>query len=218
MMKFILLTTQLFYSIPTFAQNHLIGIKGGVSWSNTYNNSTSRKGDNRTGYSVGLSYEYNLKNHIVLGTDLIYLQEGYKFHALEADILPNGFEPESNYNYDFLALPIKVGYTCGNKVSGLINIGLVPSILIYSEHTIRTPEGLYGEEFNNNKFVIASLIEVGVNIRMSNRLTFSTLLSYIINISYVNKASYVTFDFDQIYLQNLTLTGGVKYALTKVIE
>ena len=133
-MKSILFPILLFLTFSSFAQNHLIGIKGGACWTNISSNDSDINSYFRTGYTFGLSYENRFKENFLLGADLMYLQRGAKVDAFSLDevgrVIQTSIEGKNEYIYEFIAFPIKGGYIIGDRISGFANIGIVPSYFL----------------------------------------------------------------------------------------
>ena len=135
-MRKIIAVLTIVISIPTFGQNHYIGLKGGINRTNI--NSTNflsnrNKIDNGTGINAGITYEYSFNKRFNLGMDLLFLQKGFRteFIITEEDGFRYliGGKIDSEYDFDYFSFPIKGGVSIGNKFSGFVNIGIIPSIL-----------------------------------------------------------------------------------------
>ena len=87
-------------------QNHFVGIKSGVSWTNI---NSDNNNDSRIGFSAGLSYELFLKEHFSFGADIIYNQRGFSNTITFRDEYGNATGQKGTFksNYDYLSIPIK---------------------------------------------------------------------------------------------------------------
>jgi hypothetical protein len=215
----------LLLSFESFAQNHVLGIKYGKSWMNVnakddnFNDSNSRKE-----LTFGVSYEYRIKQNLLLGADLMYLQRGYSLDVLIVDIdgQITGLELEDvvKNHYDYLALPFKGGYVIGKKVEGFINVGLIPSLLI-SANTYFPESQKYGHNWESStpydikesvsSFDLAALAEVGTNVYLSSRIIVSGSISYQYSLTTISNSQY----FDGMGMRNygFVVVGGLKYKL-----
>ena len=230
-MKSIFLPILLLLTFSTFAQNHMIGIVGGASWMNVSSNENYLSdNDPRSGFAYGLTYENRLDNHLLIGANLMYYQRGYQ------DEMPlfirSNMEPllhgSYGYHFNYLALPLKWGYIIGDKVSGFANIGLIPSYLVdakmylpESNINIFSINSLSSSYSSSNspqtfreyltKFDLAGLIEIGTNIKLSNKLLISATVSYQHSITSITNEDY----YDEVGMRNygMVLTGGIKYIL-----
>ncbi len=69
-MKNVLLA--LFFTSTVFvgAQNHLLGIKGGINWANSAGKlSSNSHNDFKTCFTAGLTYDFIFKKHFSVGAD-----------------------------------------------------------------------------------------------------------------------------------------------------
>lgn len=195
---------------PVFGQNHHIGLKGGCNLTNEYLNNDIRDKRNRTGFNCGLTYEYQINNRFNFGLDLLYFQKGFEINQ-------NLTKKEYNsFNYDYLSIPVKGGFFIGDKVSGFVNIGIVPSILINAKVT--GPSLFYHEEKKSldftdkvTKFDFGGLIEIGGNCKLGDKLLIFLSLSYQHSLTTVTNTYYVS-NF-KVKHYGITLSGGLKYIL-----
>lgn len=77
---------------------------------------------------VGITYEYQLSKKFNIGLDLIYAQSGFKYDVVYSDEFGNsiGEGVTSDFNNNYLSIPIKAGFSTGNSFYGFINLGLIP--------------------------------------------------------------------------------------------
>ncbi len=124
-MRNIILTILTTISISVSGQS-LIGIKGGLSFTNVSSSNFIENNDSRTGFSGGLSYEYFLRDNHSLSFDLAINQRGFTNDMIFTDIKgnPTGQKSTSEFNYDYLSMPIKTGIYLGQKVNAFGNIGI----------------------------------------------------------------------------------------------
>ena len=76
-MRKIITVLMIVISIPTFGQDHFIGLRGGINWTNVNSSNFISNNDNRTGFNSGLTYQYYLSERFSLGIDLLYFQRGF---------------------------------------------------------------------------------------------------------------------------------------------
>jgi len=212
-MKQILVPLLLLISYPIFAQNPLIGIKGGVSWTNIFSKELGTD-SYRTGCTFGITYEQQVSKGILIGTELLYQQRGYETYLMFTDDFGNPLNSDNTkFNSNYIALPIKVGYTIGNKLSGFLNIGIVPSIL--TESKIILPDIFYvnSVDYKNQTktFDLAGMTEIGGNYRISKLLLISASFAFQYSFTSNIKTEYAEGATARHYGMNVC--AGVKYAL-----
>jgi hypothetical protein len=138
-MKYLFLLILKVSSLTIYGQNHLLGVKGGVSLTNVNSNLNSlSQSEPRTGLIAGLTYEYLFKNHISVGAELIYNQRGFINYIVLPDqfVNPTGERYARRYNYNYISLPVTTGFNIGSKFYGFTNIGITPSFLVNAKSII----------------------------------------------------------------------------------
>ena len=147
-MKIIITVLALLLTFSSIGQNHIIGIKSGVNSTNVNASNFITNNGSRTGFSSGLTYEFRFKNKFNLGMDFMYFQKGFTNDIIFTDTIgnPTGEKVTTQFNYNYLSFPIKAGLVFGEKTSGFVNIGLVPSFLISGEIIEPEIEGVIDEK------------------------------------------------------------------------
>jgi len=84
-MKHVILICLLFCTIKANGQNHLLGVKVGVSSSNVNGTIFSTDRNSRTGVAAGITYDYRLNKHFFIGTELNYIQRGFTIDMIFYD-------------------------------------------------------------------------------------------------------------------------------------
>ena len=164
-----------------------------------------------------MTYEYQLKKHFTIGVDLLYSQKGFTNDIIFTDENGNpiGEKGRSDFNYDYLSFPLKGGFIIGNRISGFVNLGIVPSFLIDAKTIVPTFDG--NETFDVTdivtKFDFGGLIEIGGNCKFNHRLFLFTSFTYQHSFTTLTNSDY--FADDKIKLYGMTLSIGLKYALKK---
>ncbi len=205
-----------------YAQQHLIGIKGGINWANINLPTTLSDlvlHESKTGFIGGLTYEYLFKKYFSLSADVLYAQ--YGFLGDRGGIYSRSLSgtERSRYEYNYLSMPIKAGYRIGDKIYGFVNLGLTPSILRESSIKIDIYSYIVDPAFTRYigsqpaQFDIAGIIELGGGCKIKSRAFLFTSLAY--------QQSFTTFSNDN-YLAGIrprhygiSLSVGLKYAITK---
>lgn len=218
-MKKILLLLFLALSFSLSAQQHFIGIKGGLLSSNAKyygdNYSYYRFITNHNSFSAGLTYDYISKYNFLLGIELNYNEKGFTNGLSQA-----GFEGEF-YTYqlysNYFSIPIKIGYQIGNKTFFNIYTGLIGSWLYEGEL-----KGYYnGEElfkplnapypYNGTKLEAAAFLEMGVGYKFDTGIR--TYITYLYQHSFTNIPFYRA--SDDMYFYGMSVSVGVQYELFK---
>jgi hypothetical protein len=180
LIKNIFLITLIAFSIfKSNGQKHFIGLKNGISMTNIKQNNFLNESDLKIGFHTGIFYEYLNKKGILFASDLIYNQRGFKSQIIFTDKsgYPTKLRIPSKFNYNYISIPLKVGYNYGNKYFGFVNIGLIPSVLVYSDivsPTFNQDGNFTGEDKQIltdqiSKFDLASLIEIGGGFSINKR-------------------------------------------------
>ena len=204
------------FSIPVFGQNHVIGLMSGMNWTNVNSSNFITNNENRTGFNGGLTYEYKLNNKYSLGMDLLYFQKGFASDIIFRDDTgnPTGEKATLVFNYDYLSFPIKGGFFIGNKISGFISLGLVPSILINAKTTEPKIEGFINEKTTDvtdrvTKFDFGGLLEIGTNYKFGDKFLIFTSFAYQQSFTTITNADY--FSDSKIKHYGMTISIGLKY-------
>ena len=191
-MKRLVLTLSILFSVSAFAQNHFIGVKGGLNMNNAAAPNYDGTGS-QVGYAGGLSYSYQFAKHHVLEVEVIYIQKNFltQIAFLDAFGRITGDNITIESSYDYVSLPIKRGIVFGKKVSGFANLGIVPSLLLAAESKIPAIEGADGERTldlkeNTTKFDFGALVEAGANFQVQPGLLFTMGVTF--QHSFVNAA------------------------------
>ena len=87
-----------------------------------------------------------------------------------------GFEGATyrfEYGYDYIGLPVKSGFSFGQKLKGIVNFGFVPSLLINAklfvpEMGLPPKKGSFAQTIDIKEFTseidLAGLLELGLDI------------------------------------------------------
>ena len=219
-MRKIITVLILVISIPVFGQNHFIGLKSGMSWTNVNSSNFIGNNDNRTGFNGGLTYEYHLNTKFNLGMDMLYSQKGFTNDIVFTDETgnPTGEKATSEFNYDYLSFPIKGGLVLGDKISGFVNLGFVPSVLIDAKTIEPAIEGFrdkttYDVTDRVTEFDFGGLIEIGGIYKVKESFLLFASFSYQQSFMTISNSDY--FSASKIKHYGMTMSIGLKYALKK---
>lgn len=131
---------------------------------------------------LGLNYQYQFKNKFQIGADVLYFQR--KYSSEYSNVNSNGIliEELSEYSYNYISFPIKAGYSMGDKLSGFLNIGLVPYLFLDAEKLVtpsqgpkeRTDDVIYSEQ----DLDLALLVEIGASYKVKDQFSLFVLCNY----------------------------------------
>lgn len=222
-MRKILLIILTISSLKVAGQNHILGIKGGVSQTNVSAENFLTDNKFRAGISSGMTYEYILKKYFTLGADIIYNQRGFINYIIFTDQSgnPTGRKEPTYFNYDYISIPVKAGFNIGNKIYGFANIGVCPSVLIDAKiklSTFDSDANVIGTEIINvtdkvSKFDFSGIAELGGGYKFKDRFWLYTSIGYQHSFTTITNSDY--FANSKIKHYGMTLTVGLKYVLTK---
>ena len=222
-MKKILLMILTGISMNVFGQVQLIGIQGGVNMTNQSSPNIFKDSKFRTGIIGGLNYEFIFKSKYSLGADLLYSQKGFndKMIFVDDNGNPTGITSDLKYYYDYLSLPLKIGYSSGDKLKGFVKIGICPSVLLKAEMT--TPKvnnnGNYiGNETtdatnNASKLDLGGLIELGAGYGLNNTLDLFSSITYNHSLTTFSNSKNDYFSDAKMRHYGFSLAMGIKYKL-----
>lgn len=219
-MKACIIVIALLLSYPIFSQDHFLGLKGGVNWTDIQMTNLPKNNDFRQGIHSGITYQYSLNKNYNIGVDFLYYQKGFSNKVIFTDELGNSTGEESilRFNYDYLSFPIKWGYEIGKKFSGFANLGIVPSYLISSN--VITPEinEFLKEETHYttdkvNRFDLGAMIEMGAKYRILPHLLFTASFRYQHGITSITNEDY--YKNSEIRHKGMRFSIGVMYALKR---
>lgn len=218
-MKKLFLLLLLAMSAPAFGQNHYMGLKSGLLVSNVesdiYKNTESRKG-----FIGGLTYEYKINRSFNLGVDLLYAQRGFRNNTTLVDGSGNVVDENSilKHDYNYFSIPIKGGFSIGEKIVGFVNIGLIPSFLINAQKTYPGIEGvMFDTAFDVTddypRYSFEGLLEIGAAYKFENNFLIFTSFDYQHGFtSFTQNEFSNTFDM---FHRGMSISVGLRYALKR---
>ncbi len=169
----------------------------------------------------GLMYEYQFKNKVSFGIDAMFTQRGFKNDLVFKDNFgqPTGEKYKSNFDYDYFSLPIKAGYTLGNKLQVFTNIEFVPSYIVSAKMSAPTIDvtGKPLADFKINvvknitKIDYAGAIDLGANYKLNQKFLLVGSISYQNSFNILTNANYLP--SSKIFHSGLTIALGTKYLL-----
>lgn len=141
-MRRYLLVLLFFTSSLSFAQLHSAGFQLGAMatsmGSNFYNGDAKIKID----FLGGLNYQYRFSNHLTIGADIEYAQFGARVRELFFDWQGTQIaESWSSWDWNYISIPLTVGFKMGGKIRFTPMAGITPSILARSVYNFKPYEG-----------------------------------------------------------------------------
>jgi opacity protein-like surface antigen len=222
-MKILLMIFLTVISINSFGQFHLIGVQGGVNLTNLTTDIPFEDSKYRIGIISGINYEFMFQGKYTLSADILYNQQGFIIKTNYTDENGNltGKSTEDKFDYDYLSLPLKIGYTLGNKIKVFTKIGVCPSVLLKAETKISKVD-ISGNLINYetfdvkdkvSKFDLGGLIEFGAGYGLNNNLELFS--SFICRKSLTTFSNADYFKDSKMRHYGFSLTIGLKYKLSK---
>ena len=182
MKRITLITCLIFLSLTGNAQQKLIGIKGALALTNIEWGKGLPNTKFMPNFATGFSFDYLFKNKVRLGSELLLERRGFKDKLNYTD--GNGVtigELKYSIAFTYISIPIKVGYTIGNRIYGFGNAGLIPAFLLSSKyntddiHFIGNNKNLTS---TNPKFDLATLAEIGIGCKTKNNINVYTAFRF----------------------------------------
>lgn len=215
-MKYLITVSIVLFSVVVYGQKQYFGLKSGIGFTNLFIDGDGSLNDFRIGFNGGLTYEYQFKSNLQIEVDFVYAQKGAKEDVIFTDQYgqPTA-ESTIHYNYDYLSLPIKGGYSFGNKLEGFINLGIVPSLLINAQ--LRIPglnvseDGAIDIKDDVQKIDLSGLVEIGGNYILKDRLLLFTSFAYQHSFTQLTAENYLSNSDVRHY--GMILSLGVKFGI-----
>lgn len=200
-------------TISAQAQNLFIGVRAGANFTNVnakhFDDNVTRKG-----ISTGLTFDYVFRNKIILSADILYSQKGFGNYFIFGDPLritgatSSGGRQVVYFHYDYLSVPLKIGYTIGQTFFGFGNLGLIPSYLV-NANTKLSDAPTIDATGDVTKFDLAGQIELGCGYRIRESYFIYTSASFANSFTYLSNDNY--FSGSDISHYGITLSLGFKY-------
>lgn len=200
-----------------FAQKHFIGGHIGTNISSFRSETKNSIGSNLISFIGGLDYEFKFKSKMLLGASLLYDRKG--FMILDSRIEHNNhfIKVDLKNKFSYLSLPIKVGYSLGNKFNINAYTGIIPSYLLSAKGEISSDADIsdisesgsddFSEYYKN--FEISGLLEIGVAYFVNDGFGLYISAGYSYGLTDINKNDM----FESYYNSRLRLSIGTKFDL-----
>lgn len=213
-MRILILVFILLVSTRGLSQKQFLGFKVGPGFTDV-GGDLFKETANRIGLNIGLMYDYSLSDNLSLGAELMYNQRGFRDDFFASST--SGRAETTEFNYDYIAIPIKVSYQGNSKFYGFNSIGVIPAFLINAKTKIPAISGSEPRtEDVKNKVApvdIAGMLEVGAGYKFTDR--------YKIFISLSAQVSFFKFSNDEYFADEImrhygfTFAMGARYRLGK---
>lgn len=178
-------------AIRTYGQIQTIGFQLGLNLTNITAKEYFEDTKYRKAILTGIQYEFLFSNKYSLGLDVLYSQQGFNedFSFIMVDkygelitIAPNEI---IKYKYDYLLVPLKIGYSFGNTLKISPKFGLCPAILLdakmvfpeINENGIKIEEETIYHK-NVSKFDMSGQLEIEVKYQINNKMELLTSALY----------------------------------------
>ena len=203
-MKKILFISLVLITILTQAQNtkFAIGIINGIDYYNysfwgfpdTYTTADGRtklipegnhKFNNVINFSIGLKFEYNLKN-ILIGVNIMNLSKGYKIeYDMPKDVYNSPVYEISYLKFNYNDFGLNIGYTFfqDKKMSIVPSLGFTYSILSNTNNIIKLSNGSFTKDENYTDVFVQHTPEknlYSINGAVSFKLALGTRIKLIL--------------------------------------
>lgn len=221
-MKRIVIIVFILFSSIAFGQNHFFGVQGGGSITNIIAKESFNDTGMRTGFSGGINYTLKFAEKYQFEVNALYAQLGYTDDIILTDDIGAYLGKEKNeFNYDYLCIPLKIGYEMGNKTRVIPRIGIVPSLLLNAKTIVPffdSNRNIVGRKTLNviddvSKFDFSGLIELGFENRLSDNILFCLDFNYKHSLTTFSNSDY----FDGLNMRHygFWVAVGLKYSIKK---
>lgn len=213
----------LIYSFGLNAQGQFLGFKGGLSWTDITSSNFLKDRDFRFGNTFGLTYDSRIKDHLTYGIELIYNQRGFS-SKLNLNEIYGGQEAKNDkleFNYNYISLPIKVGFDYGHRLFALAHLGLAPSVLIKAQESLPTiivdtiviPSKLTNVTGRANRFDLAAILDLGAGYKLYNNSFVFASFSFLRSLTSITNKYY--YEGRNIKHYGFMFNVGLKFELTR---
>ncbi len=211
------------FSISSFAQNNIIGFGAGVNWSNvnTKDFLDDKNKDSRLGFSGDLIYEYFFNEHLFLKTGVTYSQRGFSLDSHIYDDVGNVLNSiTTTFNYDYLAIPLTIGYRTKGDIYFFGNIGFLPAMLVSAKTKTPIVDHINGEIIKYETYDVkdrvtnidyGGIVKLGIGYELDKSYTIFSSFSYNYSFNTITNSEY--FGGSNIYHWGLNLLLGLKYKI-----
>lgn len=219
MYKYVL-TFSLFLSSFSFGQLHSLGFHGGAMGTSV--GSTFFNGDSKykIDFTGGLNYQYRFTSALTVGANVEYTQFGARvpvdFVDQTGQLIATAY---SSWDWNYVSIPLIVGYEMGGKVSIKPKAALVPSVLTRAVYNFIPYDGSsltpYKDSYYSsaNKFDLAGMAGFDVSARFHSGTLFAAF-DFRYSITQLNSDTFFPTTVNDVYRnKSLGACVGVRFNL-----
>lgn len=169
-------------SSVSFGQLHSVGFHAGAMGTTLGNNFWNGEAIPKIDFLGGLNYQYRFTSHLTLGTNIEYAQFGAQVPIQFYDVLGNFIaENNSSWDFNYVSVPLIVGYEIGGKISFKPKAAIIPSILQRAVYNFKSYEGTtlapYKQSYYRDvpKFDIAGMLGIDFSARFHAGVFFLSI-------------------------------------------
>lgn len=200
------------------SQSNMIGLQSGMSITNVFLDGNYSAKEIGINYRGGFNFTHNVNNLFNVGIDILYEQKGFKDpYVLTDEAGNNTVSAIGKFNYNYLSIPLKVGFSGGNRIQGFVNTGLVSSFLIKAG--VRIPS-LSTQEFNaNNQDFTDEVSRLDIGVMFESGIRFKFTERVLLNISssfqqgFISAARENQFSDKKMFHYGFMFSAGLNYVL-----
>ncbi len=210
-------------SVHGKSQTHWIGLQRGINLTSV--DAKENFGDTRQRFSYmdGFSYEYLAPRNLILGLDFLYNPRGFRedilFSNEEGSIVNETIQV--NFDYDYISVPLSIGFAMGEKYRLIPKTGIIPSYLLKAEYKrpeieingLRIDEEIVNISNEFTKFDLSALVSLEGNYNIQENGKLFLAATYRHSLTNIVKSDY--FKTDKMKHFGLSISIGLKYSLTK---
>jgi len=208
-----------FVAHNTWGQKQSLDLKGGFSWCDQtgdfFNNT-----DPLVRGTYGLNYHFQFKNRVQIGAGLMQTQTGFEAPIVFTDVNGNQIgtvSASTSYVFNYLSVPVRIGFQNGNKFFYYGNLGLNASVLTNAEITLpifnENLEVIGEDKFDLSDkvapFEFAGFLEVGSGYMLDEQLGIFAEGSFCHGFSSLTSSNFFADNTFYAYRTNLLL--GLKF-------
>ena len=217
MKKAVLISILVIITTLTYSQKQLVGINGGIIFSNIKMNSdffTERTF--KTDWTSNINYERFFTERISIETGLQYERKGFVDYYTYIDNNGNKLKKEQLFQrYEYISIPISIKYSIGNKLKTYGQIGLIPSYFLTGKieypDIARPAIPKIPLKDKVNRFDLGAFVGIGFSYNIFKKIELN--INGIFNHSFISMTSEKYFEEYKIYNYLYSVNLGLKYYL-----
>jgi len=217
MRKIILVSIFLIFTTLTYSQKQLIGINGGIIFSNIkINPDFFIERTFKTDWTSNINYERFLTKKISIETGWQYERKGFIDYSTNHGETGNEINKEQIIlQYEYISIPIDIKYSIGNKFKTFGEIGIIPSYFVNGE-VIYPDDKIIISPFPPlkdlvNRFDLGAFVGFGLSYQVFNKVELN--INGIFDHSFISMTSEKYFEEHKIYNYLYSVNIGLKYYL-----